>query len=221
MPLRLFEPPSIPGPVRPEDFTRGERDRLRRITTEGDPTRETRDRTLIDRILTQSAGAEFMGPTPGATLAGRQQMDIETGRTIAGAMGESDVLEAERIFQAEGRLGELESQRARELDEFRQLQASHEAAEATMRANFRSGLLRAGLGIATTALFPPAAPAFAFADMFGEGGGGEGVGYRTPVGFGAVEDQPFMSPFDEGDFLPGFPHTQRPGFNPGQTFGFN
>lgn len=149
--MGLFSAPDIPAPTEPRDFTRGERDRLSGIVTGGDPMRDNRDRQMIDRLLTNNAG-DVVGPTASTTLAMRNEQNAQTGRQISEYMSESDRLEQERVLQAEERLGQLEGERQRDLDEYDQLVQSHKAQQEVMDSNFKSGLLRAGVNLAGTAL---------------------------------------------------------------------
>ncbi len=146
----FLSPPRIPPPVRPDDFTREERDRHRSIITEGDPLRARRDQAGIDRLLT-NAVTEITGPTGAFTLSQRQHADDQTGRHIAEFLGQSAELEERRRDMSEERLGMLESERRRDLDEYEQMVQSHQAAEEVARKNWQSGLLRAGAGLLSVA----------------------------------------------------------------------
>lgn len=146
----FLSPPEIPEPVKPDDFTKQERDRLRSVVTEGDPLRTRRDQTGIDRLLT-NAVTEITGPTGAFTLSQRQHANDQVGRDIAEFLGQSSQLEEERRYQSEDRLGQLESQRNRDLDEYDQMVQAHQAAEEVARKNWQSGLLRAGAGLLSVA----------------------------------------------------------------------
>lgn len=219
----FLQPPEIPAPVKPEDFTKQERDRLRGVVTDGDPLRARRDQTGIDRLLT-NAQTEIVAPTGAATLAGRQHANDQISRDIAEFLGQSSQLEEERRYQSEARLGELESERQRDMDEYDQLVQAHQAAEEVARKNWQSGLLRAGAGLLSVA-----APAI-----------GAGVGAllasdenqnEAGVGFGNMSDEARGNYLDnvsplpsidgndwwgrqEDDIMPGISQGPNPGARP-------
>lgn len=182
MALGFLTPPKIPEPVKPEDFTASERDRLRGVVTGGDPMKERRDQTAIDRLLTNSV-TEITGPTGAFTLAQRQHADDNVAKSVAEFLGQSAQLEDQRRFEAEGRLGELEADRKRDLDEYEQLQASHQAAEEVARKNWQSGLLRAGAGLLSVAA-PGVGSVIGAAAGLG-GGNKEPLDYEPSIGMTA------------------------------------
>lgn len=183
MALGFLTPPKIPEPVKPDDFTASERERLRGVITDGDPLRERRDQTAIDRLLTNSV-TEITGPTGAFTLAQRQHADDNIAKNIADFLGQSSQMEEERRFQAEGRLGELEADRKRDLDEYEQLQASHQAAEEVARKNWQSGLLRAGAGLLSVAAPGIGAGINALTNL-GDRGDEGGLDYEPSIGMTA------------------------------------
>lgn len=149
--LGFLSPPKIPEPVKPDDFTAEERERLRGVVRDGDPLKDRRDQNAIDRLLTNSV-TEVTGPTGAFTLAQTQHANDQVAKNLSEFLGQSSQMEEERRFQSEDRLGQLESERKRDLDEYDQQVASHHAMEEVARKNWQSGLLRAGVGLASVAI---------------------------------------------------------------------
>lgn len=146
----FLSPPEIPEPVKPDDFTSGERERLRGVVRDGDPLKDRRDQTAIDRLLTNSV-TEVTGPTGAFTLAQTQHANDQVSKNLSEFLGQSAQLEDEVRYRSEDRLGKLESQRKRDLDEYDQQVASFHAAEEVARKNWQSGMLRAGAGLLSVA----------------------------------------------------------------------
>lgn len=177
--------PDIPEPNKPKDFYAAERELLRGIVAEGDPLREQRDRMALNRILT-NASTEIIGPTGASTLAFRKQQSEAAGDQIAGYMAESSRLEQERVLGAQERLGQLQTMRGQDLDEYEQLKLKHEATEEVIGANFKAGLFRAGanlIGTGIEAYYDAQIPTPEI-DLGGGGGWGEVIPENQTVTVG-------------------------------------
>lgn len=151
----FLKPPKIPEPVKPDDFTAEQREFYRGIAATGDPLRDRRDESAIDRMLTNASVMDVDGPSAGFAVANRNRQNVDTQRTIAQFLGESDQVEEQRILGAEDKLFQLQSQRKMDLDEYEQLMASHQAAEEIARKNWQSGLFRAGANLLGTVVGAP------------------------------------------------------------------
>ena len=203
--MALFKPPKIPDPVKPRDFTLGQRKYYQDIVREGDPVRQERDRAAIDRLLT-NADVGVVGPTPASTLAMRNQAGRQVNEQISGYLLQSDVMEEQKREQAEGRFFELKAQRERDLDEYDQQVQATKAARAVMQSNFESGLLRAGVNLAGTIVGIPGVANFlgiggedVTTNPFQQGGGGGGS-ESEPVSSDALQTGVGLGSQDAGNY---------------------
>lgn len=192
--------PDIPDPVKPRDFTRRARSFYDGVVAEGDPMRERRDRTAVNRLLTNSA-EQMEGPTGASTLAIRKEGVDDLNKNVSRYLQESDRMEQERQFGAEEQLYKLEADRQRDLDEYEQQVAGKEASEEIAAANFKAGIFRAGTGLLSSAFeglsLENGDPGNEVGNFDFSPPGGTGLEYESRVGYG---NQNPANLFEEGLF---------------------
>lgn len=144
MPLNMFR---IPDPVAPADHYRESRDFYRTMAKQGAPGGAERREQFAQAVYTPANLPTTANPE--AAIVGGGVMDA--GRAKAAAEFSSREGEQDARFRAEAgeALGRIDSERSQDMEQYRNLMASAEASRGVMRANLFTGVLRAGVGLAT------------------------------------------------------------------------